>query len=57
MPYFIISFFRGIKNIFFRKYSNPQKTVDGVFNEQMQDPLIQASVKSHLNGSGFSGWS
>ena len=42
MPYFITAFFRGIRNIFFRRYRNPQRNADDIFLDTMSDPHIAA---------------
>jgi hypothetical protein len=40
MPYFITAFFRGFKNLFFRRYEpkTPQRSADQVYNDVMTDP-------------------
>ena len=52
MPYFIGAFFRGIRNIFFRRYDNPRRSADVVQTEAMSDPQIAAALDNHRRQFG-----
>lgn len=53
MPYFITAFFRGIRNLLFRRYENTDvRKADHVYLDVMGDPHTAATTNRLSGGMG-----